>query len=141
VTNEGFLGPEALGARHRDPTAAAVLAITGVYVLVGAATLFAVLTSVNDRVFARNTPVWILCALVLASGVVTFTLSIRMYQGADRVSLAVGIVALVAAVGIAVVLGLPVRMPPWMRFEQILALVLMLLTALTSFVGRVRSSR
>jgi xanthine/uracil permease len=125
-----------LGRVPGKSAAAVMIGFTGGYVIFSALTLTDVIVLSSSAVFANNTPVWIVCALIFASGVVAFIFSLRIHQGARGLVLPMRIIAIAFALAIAIVLALPGRYPTWMRTEQVICVAFLLGAAVTSFISR-----
>lgn len=109
-----------------------VTLLVGGYLTISALTIIAVIVLRNDPAIV-NTAVWIRGTIVVATAVLMFSFALRAGRGSRRAFLRLRIVSAIMVVAIAVIIAIPGTFPLWMKLEQALCgLILLVVVALVN---------
>jgi hypothetical protein len=115
-----------------------VTALVGTYLAISVLTLGAIILF-RDNPAIVNTAVWIRGTIVVASAAVLFLSARRASSGAPRAFLRVRLISAIMLVAIVVIIALPGTFPLWMKLEQAVCGLLLLVVVILVNGRRLRS--
>jgi hypothetical protein len=115
-----------------------VTALVGSYLAVSVLTLGAIILFRDNPVIV-NTAVWIRGTIVVASAALLFFSARRASSGAPRAFLRVRLISAIMLVAIVVIIALPGTFPLWMKLEQAVCGILLLVVVILVNGRRLRS--
>ena len=115
-----------------------VSALVGTYLGISALTLVAIILFRSNPAIV-NTAVWIRGSIVVASATLMFIFARRASGGAPRAFLRVRLISAIMLVAIVVIIALPGTFPLWMKLEQAVCGLLLLVVVILVNGKRLRS--
>jgi hypothetical protein len=115
-----------------------VTALVGSYLGISVLTLVAIILFRNDPAIV-NIAVWIRGTIVVASAALMFVFARRASGGAPRGFLRVRLISAIMLVAIVVIIALPGTFPLWMKLEQAVCGLLLLIVVILVNGRRLRS--
>jgi hypothetical protein len=115
-----------------------VTALVGTYLAISVLTLGAIIL-LRDNPAIVNTAVWIRGTIVVASSALMFLFARRASSGAARAFLRVRLISAIMLVAIVVIIALPGTFPLWMKLEQAVCGLLLLVVVILVNGRRLRS--
>jgi hypothetical protein len=123
----------------RSPAALrSVTALVGSYLGISVLTLVAIILFRNSPAIV-NIAVWIRGSIVVASAALMFVFAVRASAGAARAFLRVRLISAIMLVAIVVIIALPGTFPLWMKLEQAICGLLLLVVVILVNGKRLRA--